>query len=103
MNRIDDLTRLQAIVKSLIAMRKRQDALGGKDYSIMTARKVSQNGADMAWLGMDIEKAMAEAHAAAVDCDIADPRAADRYGPMDFHPSGFHHYRHQPTKPRCRQ
>lgn len=103
MSKIDDLTRLQAQVKNLIAMIKRQEALSGKDYSTMTPRKVSQNGADLSWLGMDIDKAMREAHAAAVDCDIADPRAADRYGQVDYRPSSFHHYKHQPTKPRCRQ
>lgn len=103
MSKLDDLTRLQAHVKSLIAAMKRQESLSGKDYSQMTERQVQKNGADLSWVGMDIEKAIHEAHAAAVDCGIADPRAADRYGPVDFRPSRFHHYRYSPPKPRCRQ
>ena len=103
MTKIDDLLRLQSHVKSLIANLKRQDAMSGKDYSQMTQKQVQKNGADLSWVGMDIEKSMMEAHAAAVDCGIAAPHNADQYGPVDFHPSAFHHYRYQPTKPRCRQ
>ena len=103
MGKIDDLTRLQAYVKSLIAMRKRQEALSGKDYDGMTPRAIQKNGTDLSWLGMDIDKAEREAHAAAVDCGIADPRSAASYGPVDYRPSAFHHYQHTPTKPRCRQ
>ena len=101
MSSIEDLERLQRHIKSIIAMRKRQSALGGKDYFNMTQRQVQKNGADLTWLGMDIDKAEREAHAASVDCGIADPRSADRYGPIDYRPSAFHHYRHQPTVPRC--
>lgn len=101
--KLEDLLRLQSHVKTLIANLKRQDAMSGKDYSQMTQKQVQKNGADLSWVGMDIEKGMREAHAAAVDCGIAQPKAADQYGPVDFRPSAFHHYRHQPTKPRCRQ
>ena len=100
---IDDLTRLQTHVKNLIAMLKRREALSGKSYSDMTPRAVQKNGADLTWLGMDIDKAAREAHAAAVDCGIASPRREDEYGVVDYRPSAFHHYRHQPTKPKCRQ
>ena len=103
MTRIDDLTRLAAHVKNLIAMRKRQEAMSGKDYSQMTKRQVQNNVADLAWIGMEIDKVEREAHAAAVDCGLADPRGVNDYGPVDYHPSAFHHYRHTPTRPRCRQ
>jgi hypothetical protein len=96
-----DLNRLQIHIKNLIAMRKRQAALSGKDYSEMSRRQCEKNGTDLTWLGMNIDKAMHEAHAAAVDCGIADPRAS--YGPIDYRPSAFHHYSHTPTVPRCRQ
>ena len=103
MSKIEDLERLQAFVKSLIAMKKRQSALSGKSYDGMTPRAIQKNSTDLTWIGMDIDKAEREAHAAAVDCGIADPRGADAYGPVDYRPSAFHHYRHQPTKPKCRQ
>lgn len=99
--RIKDLERLQRQIKSLIAMRKRQEVLSGKDYSDMTQRAIQKNGADLTWLGMDIDKAEREAHAAAVDCGISDPRRIDAYGEVDYRPSAFHHYKHKPTKPRC--
>ena len=103
MTHIADLTRLNTHVKNLIAMRKKQDAMSGKDYSQMTERAASNHSASMSWLGMEIEKQLHEAHAAAVDCGLADPRSAESYGPVDFRPTAFHHYRHSPTKPRCRQ
>ena len=99
---IDDLNRLQGHVRSLIQMAKRRDKLSGADYSQMTQKKAQQNSADLSFLGMDIDKTVREAHAAAVDCGIADARGPDDYGPVDYRPSGFHHYRHQPTRPRCR-
>ncbi|OAN71120.1 hypothetical protein A8B82_21240 [Sulfitobacter sp. EhC04] len=99
--RIEDLTRLQGYIRSLISMRKRVVKLSGAEYLQMTQRAIQKNGADLTWLGMDIDKAEREAHAAAVDCGLADPRSADRYQPVDYHPSSFHHYRHVPSKPRC--
>ncbi len=97
---IADLARLQERVKSLIAMHKRRAALSGKDYSDMTPKQVQKNGADLTWLSMDIDKAAREAHAAAVDCGIADARDPASYGPVDYRPSAFHHYRYQPPMPR---
>ena len=98
MTNLSDIARLQSNLKSIAAMLKRRDSLSGKDYSDMTPKAAQKNGADLSWLGMDIDKAMREAHAAAVDIGIADMRAG--YGPVDYHPSGFHHYRHTPTLPR---
>ena len=103
MNNLDDLMRLQDHIKSLVSAVKRRDAISGKVYSQMTQKQVQKNGADLAWLGMQIDKALREAHAAAVDCGVADPRPSEQYGPVDYRPSSFHHYRHQPTVPRCRQ
>ena len=100
---IADLTRLAAHVKSLIAARKKQAVMSGKDYSQMTQRAIGNHSANMSWLGMEIEKSMHEAHAAAVDCGIAEARPVEQYGDIDFRPSAFHHYRHTPTRPRCRQ
>lgn len=103
MPEIEDLARLAGLVKTIIAAKKRTAAISGKNYSEMSPGQAQKNAADLSWLGMEIDKAMLEAHAAAVDCGIADARAEDRYGPVDYRPSPFHHYRHQPTKPRCRQ
>lgn len=103
MTTLDDIARLQGHLKSLSAMLKRRAALSGKDYSQMTNRAVQKNSADLTWLGMDIDKCLREAHAAAVDCGIADPRSRDSYGPVDYRPSAFHHYRHTPTAPKCLQ
>lgn len=102
MTSIDDLVRLQSHIKSLIASVKRRDAISGKDYGQMTQKQVQKNGADLSWLGMEIDKATREAHAAAVDCGIAEARPLAEYGPVDYRPSAFHHYRYTPTLPRCR-
>lgn len=100
---LDDLVRLQHHIKNIIAMRKRLSALGDKDFSEMSPRQAQKSGTDRNWLCMDIDKAEREAHAAAVDCGLADARPASSYGPVDYRPSAFHHYRHKPTVPRCRQ
>ena len=99
---IADLNRLKALTASLIKMRQRQAALSSKNFSDMTPKKAQQVSADQSWLGMEIDKAMREAHAAAVDLGIADPRSAESYGVIDYRPSAFHHYRYTPTAPRCR-
>ncbi|QDP55353.1 MAG: hypothetical protein Tp176DCM1853251_37 [Prokaryotic dsDNA virus sp.] len=100
---LEDLERMKRLIASLISMRKRQATLSGKSYEDMTPRQIQKNGADLTWLGMDIDKAMREAHAVAVDLGIADARPASHYGPVDYRPSAFHHYRHTPTLPRCMQ
>lgn len=101
MSRIDNLTRLQKHIRSLINARKRQEKASGKDYTEMTPKQAQKASADMSWLGMEIDKLEREAHAAAVDCGIADAREAKHYDPVDYRPSGFHHYRYTPTKPEC--
>jgi hypothetical protein len=98
-----DLTRLAAHIKSIIAGRKKMQAMSDKDYSGMTQKAIQRLGAEKSWLGMAIDKAEREAHAAAVDCGLADPREAAHYGEIDYRPSPFHHYRHKPTLPRCVQ
>ena len=101
MSSVESLTRLQGHIKSLIAMRKRQSALSQKTFSDMTPKAAQKLSADQTWLGMDIDKMEREAHAAAVDCGLADARHPDYYGPVDYRPSAFHHYRHTPTRPEC--
>lgn len=100
-DRISDLTRLQGHIRTLIALRKRQAKAAGKEWSDMSPKQAQKASADASWLGMDIDKAEREAHAAAVDCGLADPRSPDSYATVDYHPSGFHHYQYTPRKPRC--
>ncbi|MCA0846088.1 regulator [Salipiger thiooxidans] len=99
---LEDLDRLKRQLQSLTRMRKQQIKLSEKSLQDMSPKQAQKASADQSWLGMEIDKAMREAHAAAVDLGIADARGADSYGPVEYRPSAFHHYRHQPTKPRCR-
>ena len=99
--RVSDLTRLKKHVQNLIEMRKRQIKASAKEFSDMTPKQAQKASADASWLGMEIDKAEREAHAAAVDLRIADPRPASSYDYVDYRPSHFHHYRHRPSKPRC--
>lgn len=101
MNEIDQLSRLQGHIRSLITMRKRQAKLSEKSFADMTPKQAQKLSTDQTWLGMEIDKAEREAHAAAVDCGIADARSPSHYEPVDYRPSAFHHYRHTPTKPEC--
>lgn len=66
-NVIGDLTRLQGHVRNLIAMRKRQVKASEKAWSDMSPKQAQKASADASRLGMEIDKAEREAHAAAVD------------------------------------
>lgn len=103
MTDLADLARLQGHLKTIVATRKRLDAMNDRDLMSMTPKQAQKLWADRSWLCMALDKAEREAHAAAVDCGIADPRPVDQYGPVEYRPSAFHHYRHQPTVPRSRQ
>lgn len=96
----DDLVRLQGHVKSLIAMRKRQAKLSEQSHSDPSPARARKIHADQAWLGMEIDKTAREAHAAAVDCGIADSRPDAEYEPVEYYPSAFHRYRHTPSAPK---
>lgn len=71
---LNDLVRLHGHIKSLIAMRKRQAKIREQSHSDPSPARARKIHADQAWLGMEIDKAAREAHAAAVDCGIADSR-----------------------------
>lgn len=102
---LEKLEELQAAVKRLVASKKQFNKLSEKraamSYSTHTDKAMGKANADLDWHAMDHDKLMHEAHAIAVDCGIAEPRAD--YSPIDYKPSGFHHYRHQPRLPLCRQ
>lgn len=98
---IDDLKELQKLAASLIANIKRRDKISGKSYADMTQKQVQKNGADLSWIGMDMDKLRRELHAVAVNCGIAEPRS--EYDDVDYRPSAFHHYRYKQRLPRCRQ
>ena len=98
---LDDVNQLKKLATSLAAAIKRRDTLSGKSYADMTQKQVQKNGADLTWLGMDIDKLKREMHAISVDIGISEPR--DDYGDIDYHPSAFHHYRYKQRLPRCRR
>ena len=98
---LDDLNELKKLTSSLAAAIKRRNALSGKSYEDMTPKQAQKNGADLTWLGMDIDRLKREMHAGAVNIGIAEPR--EDYSDVDYHPSAFHHYRYKQRLPRCRQ
>lgn len=52
---LDDLNELKKLATSLAAAIKRRNALSGKSYADMTKKQVKKNGADLTWIGMDID------------------------------------------------
>lgn len=98
---LDDLNELKKLATSLFSAIKRRESLSGKSYYDMTQKQAQKNGADLTWLGMDIDKLKREMHALAVDIGIAEAR--EDYLDIDYHPSSFHHYRYKQRLPRCRQ
>lgn len=96
---------LKKVTARLFASQKRFAQLSEKRSAMSidthTPNQIGKANADLDWHAMDHDKLMHEAHAIAVDCGLAAPR--DNYEPVEYRPTGFHHYRHQPRRPLCRQ
>lgn len=98
---IKDVEELRALTLSLLGALKKREKLSGKSYTDMTQKQVQKNGAELTWLGMDIDKLKRQIHAVSVDIGVAEPRSD--YGDIDYNPSPFHKYRYKQRLPRCRQ
>lgn len=97
----EDCERIASIAKRLLAERRQYERrAAGRDKAI-TPKQITRLNTDLNWQAMEIVKVEHELHVACVDAGLADLREASHYGPRDFHPSGWHHYRWEPVKPRA--
>lgn len=95
-----DLDRLFDAVKTLRSEARKMAKLSEKARSAGLGKPSQKASTALNWQAMAVIKAEATAHAAAVDCGIADRREPEHYATRDLHPSGFHQYRWNPPRPR---
>lgn len=102
---LEQLEELKKLMMRLVTEKKRFIKLSNKrrdmSFDNNTEKQIQNAEANLNWCAMDYDKLFREVHAVAVDCGIADPR--DSYSEIDYHPSSWHTYKHQPRIPLCRQ
>lgn len=105
MKDVDRYAKLLSIARELVKEQKRQDKLIAKRAEMSpdthTQKSIGNAGAAISFGAMALDKLRHEAHAAAVDCGIAEPR--DSYAPVTYYPSPLHVYQYQPPLPACRR
>jgi len=93
--RLEDVERLFDAVKSRKMARLSDKALAAE------GQKASQKAnVDLNWQAFHVNRLEHVAHAAAVDCGLADVRNASHYVPYSVKLTGFHEYEVVPQKPR---
>lgn len=101
---LEKLEELKKAVARLVSSQKRFDQLSNRrrDMSMDTHTQsaIGKANANLDWHAMEHDKLLREVHAICVDCKLADPK--DDYSAIEYNPSPFHRYAHQPRIPECR-
>lgn len=97
---LNDAEAILQLAKRLVSERKHFDKISARQNHDNTPKRAQKIQADMNWQAMEIDKIELDLHAACVDGGVAAPRDDCRYGPAEYHPSGFHSYTYQPAIPR---
>lgn len=97
-----ELKKLTAkLVQSKIKFDKLSQARQGMSMSTHTARRIEAADASLNWHAIEHDKLFREVHAVSVDCGLSAPRS--NYDRIEYNPSSFHRYTHQPRIPICRK
>ena len=96
---LEDVEALFDVVKSYRDERRKMAKLSERALKapIGQGRKAS---VDLEWQAFHVTRIEHRAHAAAVDCGLADPRGPEHYRPYSVKLTGFHEYEIVPQKPR---
>lgn len=96
---------LKKMVARLVASKKKFLQLSETRRNMSTCththKRIENAEATLNWHAMEHDKLVHDTHAAAVDCDLAEPR--DDYCAIEYKPSPFHQYTHMPRVPLCKQ
>lgn len=96
---LEEVEALFAAVKILRDERRKMQALSEKARNAAPGKGQKAN-VDLNWQAFHVNRLQHAAHAAAVDCGIADARTADHYRPYTVKLTGFHEYEVVPPMPR---
>lgn len=97
---LEDVERLFNAVKNLRDERRKMQKLSERAFSAEGPKAIQKANVDLNWQAFHINKIEHEAHAAAVDCGLADLRDAGSYQTYSVKLTGFHEYEVNPPKPR---
>ena len=102
---LEQLEELKTLIGRLVTSKKRFIKLSDKRSSIniqdSTSRAIESADANLNWHAMEYDRLFREVHAVAVDCGLSIPRGD--YSEIEYNPSPFHKYSHQPRLPMCRR
>lgn len=97
---LDAVEALYASVRELRDERRKMEKLSEKARTAPIGKGQKAN-VDLNWQAFHVNRLEHAAHAAAVNCGIADVRDDDHYKPYTVKLSGFHEYEVVPQKPLC--
>ena len=97
---LEDIERLFSTVKHLCHERRKMERLSEKARTAPLGKQGQKATVDLNWQAFHVNKLEHDAHAAAVDCGLADARSPDHYKPYSVKLSGFHEYEVIPPLPR---
>jgi hypothetical protein len=102
---LQTLEELKKLTASLVSSKKRFLALSEKrsnmSYQDNSRKSIENAEASLNWHAMEYDKLLREVHAVCVDAGLAAPKAD--YEKIEYNPSAFHKYSHQPRVPLCRK
>ena len=98
--RLEDIERLFDAVKNLRDERRKMAKLSDKALHANGTKASQKANVDLNWQAFHVNRLEHAAHAAAVDCGLADMREPNHYQPYSVKLTGFHEYEVVPPKPR---
>lgn len=97
---LEDVEALYAAVKCLRDARKKMSRLSDKAGTAGIGPAYRKLVVDLDWQAFEVNRLEHKAHAAAVNCGLADLRSAPHYSQYSVKLSGFHEYLVTPDRPR---
>ena len=97
---LEDIETLFAAVKNLRDGRRKMAKLSERAFSAEGVKARQKSTVDLNWQAFHVNRLEHVAHAAAVDCGLADLREPSHYEPYSVKLTGFHEYEVVPPKPR---
>jgi hypothetical protein len=97
---LDDIERLFDAVKNLRDERRKMQKLSDRALAAEGPKASQKANVDLNWQAFHVNRLEHAAHAAAVDCGLADLREPSHYRTYSVKLTGFHEYEVVPPKPR---
>ncbi|KZK82983.1 hypothetical protein PsAD13_03185 [Pseudovibrio sp. Ad13] len=98
---LEKVTALYEAVKLLHRERKKMETLSKKAFEATGQKQIERTSTNLNFQALEVTKLEHRAHAAAVNCGLADLREEEHYESYEASPSAWHQYNVQPDKPEA--